>query len=272
LYILGFVGPSGTGKSHRALWVAKERGISFIIDDGLLIEEHNIIAGESAKKEKTKIGSVKRALFTFDEHATVVSDALKKHKVEKLMILGTSEGMVDKIANRLGYPGVDEKLYITEVAKDFEIEKALETRQEQGKHVVPVPTFNIKKDFSGYLLDPLQIFQRKGHLKYDHVGEKSVVRPAFSYLGSYTISDYAIYQIVNFITNRINGIKKITRFRADNRPEGIIIDMDLTIIYGRLLKDILAEVQQNVREELEKLTDLHLSSLNLTAKHLIFEE
>ena len=34
-----FVGPSGTGKSYRAQMVANERGISYIIDDGLLIKE-----------------------------------------------------------------------------------------------------------------------------------------------------------------------------------------------------------------------------------------
>ena len=37
MYICALVGPSGTGKSHRALWVAKEHNIDYIIDDGLLI-------------------------------------------------------------------------------------------------------------------------------------------------------------------------------------------------------------------------------------------
>ena len=37
-----FVGPSGTGKSYRAQMVASERGISYIIDDGLLIKENEV--------------------------------------------------------------------------------------------------------------------------------------------------------------------------------------------------------------------------------------
>lgn len=52
--VVGFIGPSGTGKSHRAVWVAKERGIDFIIDDGLLIRGTQIIAGVSAKEKKPK--------------------------------------------------------------------------------------------------------------------------------------------------------------------------------------------------------------------------
>ena len=43
-------GPSGTGKSYRAQMVANEYNINYIIDDGILIKENDIIAGSSAKK------------------------------------------------------------------------------------------------------------------------------------------------------------------------------------------------------------------------------
>ncbi len=33
--VYAFVGPSGTGKSYRAQMVAGEKGIEYIIDDGL---------------------------------------------------------------------------------------------------------------------------------------------------------------------------------------------------------------------------------------------
>lgn len=59
MYICALVGPSGTGKSHRALWVAKEHNIDYIIDDGLLIRGNGVVAGKSAKREKTRVGAVK---------------------------------------------------------------------------------------------------------------------------------------------------------------------------------------------------------------------
>ena len=43
--------------------VAGENDISYIIDDGLLIKENEVIAGISAKKAPTKIETVKKALF-----------------------------------------------------------------------------------------------------------------------------------------------------------------------------------------------------------------
>jgi hypothetical protein len=142
--------------------VARERGIEFLIDDGLLIRGNQIIAGSSAKRESTKIGSIKRALFTDENHANEVKRAIEMYKPDGILILGTSDGMVETIAKRIGLSGIDEKVYIQEVASEYEINQSLMTRREQGKHVIPVPTFEIKKDFSGYFLDPLQIFKRKG--------------------------------------------------------------------------------------------------------------
>lgn len=270
--VVGFIGPSGSGKSHRSTWVARERGIDFIIDDGILIRGNQIAAGSSAKKESTKIGSIKRALFTDKNHADDVKKAIDLYKPDAILILGTSEGMVETIAERLGFPQVSERVYIHEVASEFEIKQALMTRKEQGKHVIPVPTFEIKKEFSGYVLDPLQIFRRKGKGSYQLVGEKSVVRPTFSYLGNYTISDYTIYQIVEFVTSNIEGVHKISRFRAENHPDGLFVEMDLVLIYGYVIKPLLRTIQEKVAEEVERLTALNIKAINLYAKSLVIRQ
>lgn len=269
--VVGFVGPSGSGKSHRASWVARERGIEFIIDDGLFIRVNQVIAGISAKKEKTRVGSIKRALFSDDGHAAEVMQAIKLYKPEAVLILGTSGQMVERIAQRLELPEVAEKLDITDVADEFEIKQAIATRRDQGKHVIPVPTFEIKKDFSGYFLDPLQIFRRKGKGNFQLDGEKSVVRPTFSYLGNYTISDYTIYQIVEYVVTNMKGVSKISRFRAENRPDGTYMDMDLVLIYGCGIRELIKEIQRNVSSEVEKLTALNIAQVNVTVKSLVVE-
>lgn len=269
---VGFVGASGTGKSHRASWVARERGIEYIIDDGLLIKVNQVIAGTSAKKEKTRVGSIKHALFTDDEYANEVMEAIRLHNPDAILILGTSDGMVTKIAERLKLPDISEIIHIEDVADEFEIKQAIATRREQGKHVIPVPTFEIKQDFSGYFLDPLKIFRRKGKGNFQLDGEKSVVRPTFSYLGSYTISDYTIYQIIEYVVTNISGVSKISRFRAENRPEGTYMEIDLVLIYGFKIRDLVREIQQKVSEEVERLTALNIKQVNVTVKSLIVEK
>lgn len=269
--VIGFIGSSGTGKSHRATWVSRERGIEFVIDDGLLIRGSRIVGGKSAKRETTKIGSVKCALFNDDAHAKEVKEVIQLYKPEAILILGTSDGMVEAIAKRLELPPVSEKVLITDVASEYEINLAQTTRKEQGKHVIPVPTFEIKKDFSGYFLDPLQIFRRKGKGSYQLIGEKSVVRPTFSYLGKYTISDYTVYQIIEHVTSNIEGVSRISRFRAENHPDGIYIEMDLVLIYGYMIRPLLRSIQDKVSEEVERLTALNIKKLDILAKSLVVD-
>ena len=42
--VYSFVGPSGTGKSYRAQMVANKYKIKYLIDDGILVRDNNIIA------------------------------------------------------------------------------------------------------------------------------------------------------------------------------------------------------------------------------------
>ena len=94
--VYAFVGPSGTGKSYRAQMVASEKNTHFIIDDGLLIKDNEVVAGESAKKAPTKVATVRHALFYEESERAEIVKAIKKYKPQSILILGTSDGMVQK--------------------------------------------------------------------------------------------------------------------------------------------------------------------------------
>lgn len=270
--IVGFIGPSGTGKSYRALWVAKERNIEYIIDDGLLIYQSRIIAGKSAKKEPTRIGSIKTALFTDPLHKSQVRESIERSGPEAVLILGTSEGMVEKIVDALKLGGIDEWVHIQDVASEFEIKQAVNTRTGQGKHVIPVPSLELKKDFSGYFLDPLQIFKRKAKGHFQNMGEKSVVRPPFSYNGKYTISDYAIYQVVNYIIISMDEMDRIVRFRLNKSEDGIVLDMDVIMVYGYNLVAAIKNAQERIRTEMERFAALNIREMHIMAKGLVMKK
>ena len=264
MYVYALVGPSGTGKSHRALGVAREHGIKYIIDDGLLVGGGSIIAGRSAKKESTRLSSVRTAIFTNDDHAFEVSQALKKDPDEKLLILGTSENMVNKIAQRLGFAGVDKIIKIEDISTPGEIQQALNTRRSQGKHVIPVP--------SGFMLDPLNILKKKDSGSLASVGEKSVVRPTFSYLGSYTISDFALYRLAEHASLGNPAVCKFSRFRAEQKINGIAIDADIILYYGYPIPEVFTELRKAISYEIETWTTLNIHSITLTAKSLVMPE
>lgn len=266
--VYAFVGPSGTGKSYRAQMVASEKDIHFIIDDGLLIKDNQVIAGESAKKAPTKVATVKHALFYSDEEKERMVKAFKKYKPESILILGTSDGMVQKIAANLGLPEISETVYITDVATEEEMKTARRIRVTEGKHVIPVPTFEIKKDFSGYLLDPLQIFKSKGNGQKPYISEKSIIRPTFSYLGKFTISDAVFRQIIEYLALQTPAIYKILKTRVENYGDGAKIYMEVTIMYGFNVMEGLKEFKQKARKEIEKLTAMNVVELDVVAKNI----
>ena len=266
--VYAFVGPSGTGKSYRAQMVASEKNIKFIIDDGLLIMDNKVIAGESAKKAPTKVGTVKHALFYEEEERNNIIKALRKYRPQSILILGTSDGMVKKIAANLGLPEISEIIYITDVATEQEMETARRIRVTEGKHVIPVPTFEIKKDFSGYLLDPLQIFKSKGKGEKPYVSEKSIIRPTFSYLGNFTISDTVFRQILEYLAVQTPAIYKILKTRVENYGEGAKLYMEVTIMYGYNVVDGIKEFKQKARKEIEKLTAMNVVNLEVVAKNI----
>ena len=270
--VYAFVGPSGTGKSYRAQMVASEKGINFIIDDGLLIKDNKIIAGESAKKAPTKIETVKHALFLSEGEQTSIEKALKKYKPDKILILGTSDGMVEKIAENLGLPKIIETIYITDVASEEEMQTARHIRVTEGKHVIPVPTFELKKDFSGFLLDPLQIFKSKGAGQKPYISEKTIIRPTFSYLGKFTISDTVFRQIMEYLAKKMPNIYRVVRTRVTNSEAGPTIYMEVIVMYGCNVQETLKEFKNKARREIENLTAMNVVSLQVIAKSVYIPE
>ncbi len=267
--VYAFVGPSGTGKSYRAQMVANERGINYIIDDGLLISGNEVLAGISAKKAPTKIETVRNALFQNEDRKKEIQTVIKKKKPESILILGTSDEMVSRIASNLGFPSVSETIYITDVATEEEMATARNVRVTQGKHVIPVPTFAIKKDFSGYLLDPLQIFKSTGKGNVPYVSEKSIIRPTFSYMGNFKISDTVFKQIIDCVADKTKGVNKIYRTivkKHEGFNDGIYIYIEVIIEFGYNINETMLLLKKKIIREIENLTAMNVLSMEIIVK------
>ena len=270
--VYAFVGPSGTGKSYRAQMVAGENDIHYIIDDGLLIRDNDVIAGVSEKKAPKKIETVKRAIFIDEKERKEMREALKKFKPESILILGTSDDMVEKIATNLGLEVPEKTIYINQVATETEMETAKRIRTTEGKHVIPVPTFEIKRDFSGYILDPLQIFKFNSKTNEPYIAEKSIIRPTFSYMGNFTISDTVFRQIAEYVARKTEGINRLSRIRVESTISGMIIYMEVYVVYGYNIVNVLREFKQRTKKEIERLTTMNVQEVSVMAKGVYMPE
>ena len=252
--------------------VAAEKNIKFIIDDGLLIKENEVVAGTSAKKAPTKIETVKKALFNNKEESEEIKKAFRKYKPESILILGTSDNMITKIRENLGLPELTETIYIQDVATPLEMEEARRIRTTEGKHVIPVPTFEIKKDFSGYILDPLQIFKSKGKNSKPYISEKSIIRPTFSYLGNYKISDTVFRQIIEELARNTEAIYRINKVRTETTEDGVYFYLEVVIVYGYNVFDALKEFKVKCKREIENLTAMNVGRIDILAKGIYMPE
>lgn len=266
--VYAFVGPSGTGKSYRAQMVAGAYNIKFIIDDGLLVKENAIVAGQSAKKAPTKIETIKKALFNDEKQKSEMQEAIIRLSPKSILILGTSDKMVKTIAENLGLPPIQKTIYITDVATEEEIENAKRIRTTEGKHVIPVPTFELKKDFSGYLLDPLQIFKSQGLNGNPYISEKSIIRPTFNYIGNFTISDNVFKQIIEVQARNIKSISKIIKIRVNKSEEGPNVYIEVEIIYGFNIIAELKKFKEKCIKDIERQTRMNVTEFKIVAKKI----
>ncbi|MDM8534493.1 hypothetical protein QUF55_07325, partial [Clostridiaceae bacterium HSG29] len=146
--IYALVGKSGTGKSYKALNVSYKYNIDLVIDDGLLINGNKLLGGKSAKRENTTIGAVKRAIFHHNEHRNEIIEKIKLNNYESILILGTSKRMVRRIVDNLKLGEIDEYIDINDISTKEEIKLARMNRNQKGKHIIPLPTMELKKHFS----------------------------------------------------------------------------------------------------------------------------
>ena len=276
------MGPSGTGKSHRALLVAHNNQADAIIDDGLLIKNGKIIAGKSAKREQNKVLAVKRAIFVLPGHAEEVRKAIEETKPVRILILGTSENMASKIAKALKLPEVSRFVHIEDIATQSEMDKARFHRLREGKHIIPVPTIELKPHFSGYLVDPINsLLKKRREDGRRHLGEKSIVRPVFSYYGKLIIDDWAIKAIVRKLLVDGENVTKVADVRIEHvykgdgevgfESAGIVIGCDVVISYGKHIPTLVQKLQTQVRKDVEYMTGMVVKKVNITIKALFVQ-
>ena len=271
--VIALVGPSGTGKSHRALWVAQKNGADAIIDDGILIKDGKVIGGHSAKKEKNRIMAVRRAIFVLPGHASEVRHAIAASQPRRILLLGTSENMVQKIAKALKIGPVSKIIRIEDIASKKDMEIAQYHRLRRGEHIIPVPTIELKPHFSGYLIDPIKSFFKTSSSKRRRLGERSIVRPVFSYYGKLVIDDSVIKSIVHIVAEKLQEVYRVGSTHVKHLFDGdddlgIMVSIEIVFAYGHTIAEAMERLRKEVQAEIERMTGMVVHEINILVKSL----
>ncbi|WP_155591117.1 ATP-binding protein [Lysinibacillus cavernae] len=256
-------GPSGTGKSTSALAFAHKLGVEAIIDDGLLIVNGVRVAGVSAKFEKNTITAVRRAIFTEKEHREAVKKALASHKVQSILLIGTSTKMTKSIAKQLELDAIEHFYEVEDVRSFKEIQKARFVRQTQGKHVMPIPYRQVEQNFFKRLVQRgMEIFSSKR----EKIGETTIVRPDFQreYI---EIGKHVYVQLLTYCCSKQDIVQKVeqAQFVLGDQVQAILtIQVKLPIDYP--LATRLYTLQQAVQDEFYHHFGYELDAIHVHVK------
>ncbi len=290
--VYAFYGPSGTGKSFRAKLVAQKFGIKTIIDDGLLIKDDEILAGHSAKLEKNYMGAVRVALFDDKEHRDDVARAILQNKIRKILILGTSEKMVNKIAMRLQLPLPEKYIKIEDIATPEQMDEARRSRQIEGKHVIPVRAYEVNdRNYSKIFVNSIRVSLAKrkilmnileklfGESKSENVPsqntrlfEKSVVKPSFSQSKRKEVSHAVLARMTSEIISGYNGRVHVKKLSIRNSKAGYIFILVVDLPMERNLTEISQEIKNYVISSIEKKSGVLVEEVYIVIDRLLRPE
>lgn len=283
--VFAFYGPSGTGKSFRAKLVAQKFHIKAIIDDGLLIYEDNILAGHSAKLEDSYMAAVRVALFDKKEHRDSIARAIQKTQIKKILILGTSEKMVNKIAMRLQLPIPQKYIRIEDIATKEQIEQARISRQIEGKHVIPVRAYEVKEagNYNKIFVSKVKVSLAKkkifkNFIKHEKIStvdgnsklfEKSVVRPSFSINPRKNVSQAYLARLTSNSISKFNNfirLKQLT-IKTDNRGYRFFLTVDVP--FGESLTEISNNLKKFVTNTIEGNCGILLEDISIIVDKIL---
>ena len=265
--VASFTGKSGTGKSFQATALAQRRGFDAIIDDGLLIYKGQIVAGRSAKKCASKAAAMRTALFNYEDHREEVKAAIERYAPEALLIIGTSDRMTDIVAGQLGLQTPEERIYIEDVTTEEERRIAYHYRNDEGEHVIPAPMGQLRRDFAGYFMNPLKKFIDKARgnavegsadTEEESNDDRTVVRPTFSYFGSFSISEQVIRDIIRVVDRMNNG-----------KQTNMSVTIDVMAIRDPASIDMCIGLQRDVFDALANMTAFTIESVNVRIRDMV---
>jgi adenylate kinase family enzyme len=271
LRVYALVGESGTGKSFRAKLVAQKYGISVIIDDGLLIKGETILAGKSAKKESVFMKAVKTALFDEKAHRDEVAKVIIQQKIRKILIIGTSVRMVNKIADRLQIPQPQKIIKIEEIASREEIDKAMFARRVEGKHVIPVPAIEVRRSYPRIFYDSIRVFLKRNlgiAPPRSDIYEKAIVRPEYSKRGRVSITEEALTQMVIHCVDEWNESIRIQRITIRSDSQGYRLTLVLEMPFGTQISGNIHQLQEYIVDNIERYTGILIEEVNIIIDRL----
>lgn len=266
--VTALIGRSGTGKSFRAQLIATRHGMDLIIDDGLLIRNQKILGGRSAKVANNALAAVKTAVFHDPRAAQGARRRIAAMRPRRVLVLGTSARMVQLITRRLALPAPHKYLHIEEIASRAEIDAARTARESEGKHIIPVPPVEVRRDYAHMAIDAIRIFWQRGVLRNKGmVFEKTEVIGESR--GAVSVSEAALTQMVAHCLHEHDPSLRLARVIVSKSTGAWALEVIVDVPSGAAAGPGLHDLRELIMSSLQRYAGLVLSQVDVTVGSLL---
>ncbi|MDD9989343.1 MAG: hypothetical protein OXQ31_23955 [Spirochaetaceae bacterium] len=266
--VTALIGRSGTGKSFRAQLIATRHGMDLIIDDGLLIRNQKILGGRSAKVANNALAAVKTAVFHDPRAAQGARRRIAAMRPRRVLVLGTSARMVQLITRRLALPAPHRYLHIEEIASRAEIDAARAARESEGKHIIPVPPVEVRRDYAHMAIDAIRIFWQRGVLRNKGmVFEKTEVIGESR--GAVSVSEAALTQMVAHCLHEHDPSLRLARVIVSKSTGAWALEVIVDVPSGAAAGPGLHDLRELIMSSLQRYAGLVLSQVDVTVGSLL---
>ncbi len=266
--VTALIGRSGTGKSFRAQLIATHHGMDLIIDDGLLIRNQKILGGRSAKVANNALAAVKTAVFHDPRAAQGARRWIAAIRPRRVLVLGTSARMVQLITRRLALPAPHRYLHIEEIASRAEIDAARAARESEGKHIIPVPPVEVRRDYAHMAIDAIRIFWQRGVLRNKGmVFEKTEVIGGSR--GAVSVSEAALTQMVAHCLHEHDPSLRLARVIVSKSTGAWALEVIVDVPSGAAAGPGLHDLRELIMSSLQRYAGLVLSQVDVTVGSLL---
>ena len=175
--------------------------------------------------------------------------------------------MVIKITTRLQLPQPSKIIHIEDIATKEEIEQAIRSRRIEGKHVIPVPSIEIKQNYPKIFYNRIRVILKNKKKAFtpgnSKVFEKSIVRPEFSKKGRISISEAAITQMVMHCVSEFDPQIIVKKLTIKTNPESYRLIIMVDVPFGTQLAGKIHNLQQYIIENIEKYTGILIEEVSI---------
>jgi len=143
----------------------------------------------------------------------------------------------------------------------------MRSRKIEGKHVIPVPALEIRRNYPSIFYDSIRVFLKRNFgaspPTLPRIYEKSVVRPEYSKLGRVSISEAALSQMVIHCVNEYDDGLRVRRLAVRSDTQGYRLTIVLEVPFGTKLASNAHALQEYIIDNIERYTGILIEEVSI---------